>query len=122
MELKQISVILFYVMFVYSGYTKIINFNNKVSTLQLKTKLPYIINVGGMIGVIILEIIGSLIIITHYLKKDLIPLWVVKFVKNIYLLFLVVVTLLYHPPTDKIIPFLSNVTTTAGMLLIYDKI
>jgi hypothetical protein len=116
MELKQISVILFYVMFVYSGYTKIINFNNKVSTLQLKTKLPYIINVGGMIGVIILEIIGSLIIITHYLKKDLIPLWVVKFVKNIYLLFLVVVTLLYHPPGKKIIPFLSNLTTFSGML------
>ena len=47
---------------------------------------------------------------------------IVKKVCELYLLFLIVVTLLYHPPTDKMIPFLSNVTTFGGMLLIYNSI
>ena len=117
MKLKQIAVILFYVMFIYSGYNKIFSFNKKVDTLQKKTGLPYFINAVGMISVIVLEIIGSIIMITHYIKGDIIPLKIVKFINIIYLLFLVVVTLLYHPPSrKKLIPFLSNLTTFSGLL------
>ena len=117
MKLKQIAVILFYVMFIYSGYNKIFSFNKKVDTLQKKKGLPYFINAVGMISVIVLEIIGSIIMITHYIKGDIIPLKIVKFINIIYLLFLVVVTLLYHPPSrKKLIPFLSNLTTFSGLL------
>ena len=38
----------------------------------------------------------------------------------IFIAFMIVVTPLYHPPTEKIIPFLANVTTTGGFLLIYN--
>lgn len=116
MDIKKIAVILFYVMFIYSGFNKIGNFSKKVDGLQQKTGLPPIINVLGMIGVIILELLGSVIMIAHYCKKDIVPLPIVKFTKILYLLFLVVVTFLYHPPTGKIIPFLSNLTTFAGLL------
>ena len=41
---------------------------------------------------------------------------------NAVLAFMIVVTPLYHPPHKQIIAFLSNVTTFAGLLLIYNMI
>lgn len=123
MELKQIAILLFYVMFLYSGINKIFTFQKKVNTLGKKTNLPYTINVLGMIGVIMLEILGSLIIIAHSLNLIKIPKLIVKLTYILYLMFLVVVTLLYHPPTDKkIIPFLSNLTTFSGLLYLYQDL
>ena len=121
MTTKKIAVVLFFIMFIWSGINKILNYSSKVSSLSLKTKLPYPFNDIGMICVILLEIIGSILIIYYFFGGN-IDKKLVKYILQIYLVFMVVVTLLYHPPTDKIIPFLSNVTTTAGMLLIYDKI
>lgn len=123
MELKQIAILLFYVMFLYSGINKIFTFQKKVNTLGKKTNLPYTINVLGMIGVIMLEILGSLIIIAHSLNLIKIPKLIVKLTYILYLMFLVVVTFLYHPPTDKkIIPFLSNLTTFSGLLYLYQDL
>jgi len=122
MELKQISILLFFLMFLYSGFNKIFNFNKKVINLELKTNLPYSINVFGLILVILLEIIGSLIIILYFFDKNLIDKYIVKFVNILFLLFLIVVTFLYHPPTDKLIPFLSNLTTFSGLLYIYSNL
>jgi len=118
---EKIAIILFFIMFIYSGFNKIISFQKKTSTLSKKTGLPYPINELGMIGVILLELIGSFIIIYYFFDGD-IDKKIVKKVCELYLLFLIVVTLLYHPPTDKMIPFLSNVTTFGGMLLIYNSI
>ena len=116
---KLIAIILFFIMFIYSGINKIFKFKNKVKVLEKKTKLPHIINVIGMISVILLEIVGSIIIIIYFINNKNINKNIIKFVNLIFLMFLVVVTLLYHPPTDKIIPFLSNVTTFGGLLYIY---
>ena len=55
---KQFAVLLFFTMFVYSGIMKIVNFQKKVYVLGKKTLLPKIINIFGMIGVIILEVLG----------------------------------------------------------------
>ena len=118
---KKLAVILFFIMFIYSGFNKIVNFNKKVINLGKKTGLPKPINELGMIGVILLELIGSFMIIYYFFEGN-IDKKLVKKVCELYLLFLIVVTLLYHPPTDKMIPFLSNVTTFGGMLLIYDSI
>ena len=118
---EKIAIILFFIMFIYSGFNKIISFQKKTSTLSKKTGLPYPINELGMVGVILLELIGSFIIIYYFFDGD-IDKKIVKKVCELYLLFLIVVTLLYHPPTDKMIPFLSNVTTFGGMLLIYNSI
>ena len=119
--IHKLAILLFFIMFVYSGFNKIIKFNKKVSNLSNKTGLPYPINELGMIGVILLELIGSFIIIYYFFGGN-IDKNLVKKVCELYLLFLIVVTLLYHPPTDKMIPFLSNVTTFGGMLLIYNSI
>jgi uncharacterized membrane protein YphA (DoxX/SURF4 family) len=106
-------------MFIYSGFSKIKNFQKKVSILQSKTQLPHIINVLGMFGVMTLEVFGSLIMITHFYNPKLLPFDLTKLVNVLFILFLIVVTILYHPPWDKKIPFLSNLTTLAGLLIIY---
>ena len=121
LTIEKVAVILFFIMFIYSGFQKIFNFSKKVGNLEKKTGLPLLLNELGMVGVILLEIIGSLIIIYYFFGGD-IDKKIVKKICETYLLFLIVVTLLYHPPTDKPIPFLSNVTTFGGMLLIYNNL
>ena len=120
-NLKKLAIVLFFIMFLYSGVMKIFRFDKKVKVLKTKTGLPLIINQLGMIGVILLEIIGSIIIILHYIKPNLIKSkMIVNLTKILFLLFLIVVTALYHPPSRKMmIPFLSNLTTFGGLLYIY---
>ena len=113
-------IVLFFIMFIYSGFSKIKNFQKKVSILQSKTHLPHIINVLGMFGVMALEVFGSLIMIAHFFNPRLLPFNLTKLVNVLFILFLIVVTMLYHPPWDKKIPFLSNLTTLAGLLIIYE--
>ena len=121
MNIKLISIFLFFIMFIYSGMNKIFTFNKKVKVLQNNINLPHAICSFGMILVILLEIIGPLIIYYNSINPKKL-----KQITNItyicFLLFLVVVTIIYHPPTDKIIPFLSNVTTFAGLLYLYSDI
>jgi len=116
---KQLSVCLFFVMFVYSGVLKILNFDKKVDVLGKKTMLPKSINIMGMIGVILLEIFGSIIIVVDRLNENIVPDLLIKLIYGLYFAFLVVVTLLYHPPSSHMIPFLSNVTTFGGLLYIF---
>ena len=117
----NIAIILFFVMFIYSGIMKIKNFDKKSSILAKKINSSKQIANIGIVMVILLEVICSLYIIFYILfnKKD----------KNIYrilalisvalfLIFMIVVTFIYHPPTDKLIPFMSNLTTFAGFLFI----
>lgn len=118
---QKVAVILFYIMFMYSGFTKIFRFTQKVDILGQKTGLPYSINVLGMFCVILLELVGSMIMILDTFLPNFIPVELVQFTKSQFLLFLIVVTLLYHPPTGKMIPFLSNLTTFAGLLYMYSS-
>tara|TARA_R110001592_G_scaffold100667_1_gene285557 strand:- start:172 stop:540 length:369 start_codon:yes stop_codon:yes gene_type:complete len=119
MNLKFIAIVLFFVMFIYSGVNKLSGFNKKVKILEKKTGLPHIINLLGMTAVILLEVFGSLIMISHFMMRNLINIQYIKYVNLLFLAFLIVVTFLYHPPTDKLIPFLSNMTTFGGLLYIY---
>lgn len=120
--MKLIAIILFFTMFIYSGVSKILNFEKKVKTLENKTHLPHFINNLGMITVILLEIIGSIMMIIYFSNFKIIKKNYIKLINLLFLLFLIVVTLLYHPPTDKMIPFLSNLTTFAGLLYIYSDL
>lgn len=119
-RIHKLAIVLFFAMFIYSGINKILNFKTKTETLSNKTGLPYPMNELGMCGVILLEIFGSLLMIYHFWGGKMIPIEYVKYTCMLFIAFLIVVTLLYHPPWDKIIPFLSNVTTTGGLLLIYN--
>lgn len=121
-DIKKIAVSLFFIMFIFSGFRKIPNFVKNTKGLAKLTGLPSPLNELGMIGVIILEIIGSFILIYYFWGGKLIPRDIVKYTSLAFLAFLVVVTPLYHPPHKNIIPFLSNVTTFAGLLLIYNMI
>ena len=123
--IPKVAVLLFFVMFVYSGVMKITGFAKKTKGLSKKTGFPYPINELGMLGVILLEVVGSLIIVFYFWgQKDIFGIRLEKeymeYLVKIYLLFLIVVTFLYHPPTEQLIPFLSNVTTFGGLLLIYN--
>jgi uncharacterized membrane protein YphA (DoxX/SURF4 family) len=125
LTIPKVAVFLFFVMFIYSGIMKISGFAKKTKGLSKKTGLPYPINELGMLGVILLEVLGSLIIISYFWdQKDIFGIRLEKkymqYLLQIYLLFLIVVTFLYHPPTEQLIPFLSNVTTFGGLLLIYN--
>ena len=138
-NITPLAIFLFFIMFIYSGIMKILRFPDKILILRKKTGLPYPINELGMIGVIILEIIGSLSIVYYFtngiMKKGKlisreeeifggikISTEYIKYLVKIYLLFMVVVTFIYHPPWANAIPFLSNVTTFAGFLLIYNML
>ena len=117
----KFAIVLFFIMFIYSGIMKIKKFDKKTSGLMKKTKLPLFINQLGMIGVTILEILGSIIIINYFLTDKKTNKQLVKRIVELYLLFLIVVTILYHPPKSKaMIPFLSNLTTFSGLLIIYN--
>jgi len=111
-------VILFFVMFIYSGFNKIFNFSKKVSVLSAKTGLPLLFNQLGMLGVILLELIGSAIIILYFFNCKYVDYNLVMYANNLFLLFLIAVTFMYHPPWRTPIPFLSNLTTFAGLLLL----
>ena len=113
---------MFYTMFIYSGFSKIKNFQKKVSVLESKTKLPHFINMLGMLCVMILEVFGSIIIILYFSKNNHITKTLTKNTNILFILFLIVVTMLYHPPWDKKIPFLSNLTTLSGLLIIQELI
>lgn len=116
------STVLMFIMFIYSGFCKIFNFESKVRTLdkKLDNKLPLSLLNFGMSLVILLEILGSIIVILGVvsinhpkISKILLPLSTIVLI--LFLVFLVVVTLIYHPPNKAIIPFLSNVTTFGGI-------
>jgi hypothetical protein len=120
-----IIVLIMFAMFLYSGVDKIINFEKKVLTLNTKTNNVFplwLLNIA-MVLVILLEIIGSIIIILTVaslrnpdLFKKLLPVTNVVFI--LLLLFLIVVTFIYHPPTQGLIPFLSNCTTFGGIAVL----
>lgn len=117
--------ILIFSMFIYSGIDKVLNFNSKVQTLdkKLNSMFPISLINLAMILVIILEIIGPIIIILRIMfikneniSKILNPLSNITLL--LFLLFLIVVTFIYHPPNKGLIPFLSNCTTFGGLAVL----
>ena len=126
---KKYGILLASFMFIWSGINKIRLFERKVEILMKKTGFPKIISSLGMIGVIILEIIGFIILIDYFFNFNkvsklfnnyLTSRELVQLVLLMILLFLIVVTPLYHPFDLKHpIPFLSNVTTFGLFLYVY---
>lgn len=108
-------------MFIYSGIDKIINFQKKVGNLQNKIKCNKFIAQLGIVSVIIIEILCSLILIVAALTLYKQPVYL-KIATNIsimlFMLFMIVVTPIYHQPGNKPIPFLSNMCTFGVFLLL----
>lgn len=120
------SSLFFFFMFLYSGFDKIFNFRDKIKSLDNKLskyiKLPESVLELGMKLVILLEIAGPVIILVRMMLGNRAP-DILKRLSNFtficFILFLIVVTLIYHPPNDKIIPFLSNLTTLCGIIIMF---
>tara|TARA_B100000900_G_scaffold324675_1_gene284360 strand:+ start:3221 stop:3601 length:381 start_codon:yes stop_codon:yes gene_type:complete len=119
----SITIALFFTMFIYSGFNKIHNYQKKLQGLDKHTGgiLPDTVLHLGLTGVLLLEILGSIAIIAYFSGVKL-PRIMIKTLLIMFLVFLVVVTVLYHPPTGKMIPFLSNVTTFSGLYLIFNMV
>ena len=61
----------------------------------------------------LLEVVGSVAMIVHFFKNKALPVSLIKLISKLFILFLIVVTWLYHPPWDKKI-VLSNLTTLSN--------
>ena len=120
-SLLQIAIIIFFAMFFFSGIALTTTFNKTVSILIKKTNIPYTISYLAILGGMILKIVGTIIMVLYFFNKY-IPTIVAKIVNIIFLLFMVIVTLIYHPPWKNIIPFMSNLTIFGGLLIIHTLI
>ena len=117
--------ILFFIMFIYSGIDKIKYFSDKVNTLNTKLKSMFnikLLNIA-MACIIALEILGPIIILLRIILGENSPI-ILNILTNIvfvlFILFLVVVTLIYHPfSLEKSIPFLSNCSTLSGLIFLF---
>ena len=84
----------------------------------------------GMVGVIILELLGFILLLEYFFKMPVLTKVLEKFIKQDQLirliliaiiLFIIVVTLIYHPLNfERPIPFLTNLTILGAFIYIYD--
>jgi len=126
---KKLAIILTSVMFIWSGINKVNNFGKKVSTLVNKTGWPEWFSTLGMILVIILELIGFIILTDYFCETNVLTpvlskIIDVKKLANLILLsvilFIALVTVIYHPPeAGKMIPFLNNLSLFGLFLYLY---
>lgn len=131
---KKYGILLASIMFLWSGMKKILLFDKKVIVLSNKTNLSKIMCQIGMILVILLEIFGFIFILEYYFKESMLydvfnklnifvklsQKQLVQVILLLVLIFLIVVTLIYHPfELSKPIPFLSNLTTFGLFLYVY---
>lgn len=115
-----LALLLFFSQFIYSGVNKITNFSKKIDVLGKKTNFSKGLNQFGMVSVILLEIIGSLIILGYFISDTNNELYknITLVILTIFSLFIIVVTALYHPPGEKMIPFMSNLSILGAFLLL----
>lgn len=130
-----VSVALYQTMFLYSGINKVRYFSGKVQTLQEKLKqrflfslfsTPRLIAECGMAGAILLEIFGSLFLAyvafqprSSRVRTDKKWKTATKIVLTSMIAFVILATYLYHFHDKRAIPTLSNLTTTAGFVLMW---
>ena len=115
-----LALLLFFSQFIYSGVNKITNFSKKVDILGKKTNFSKELNQFGMVSVILLEIIGSLIILGYFISDTNNELYknITLVILTIFSLFIIVVTALYHLLGGKMIPFMSNLSILGAFLLL----
>ena len=117
---KKISIIFILILYLISGFSKILNFNMTLKFLKLKfpIKLPNFLYTLSIVGVIILLTLGSLFLIysifTDKFKR------MASYVIILFIVFTVIATLIFHWPVDKNqqIQFMKNLSIIGGFLLL----
>ena len=128
-DMKSFGILVMSVMFLWSGVNKILGFDKKVETLVNKTGWPIMLCTIGMIGVILLETVGFVLLLEYYLNMPLLtkllsPLIgqreIIQLILITVILFIILVTLIYHPlDVNRPIPFLTNLTILGAFIYIY---
>lgn len=135
-DCKKYSILLASIMFIWSGIDKVLNFDKKIITLSEKINFNTNICTIAMVLVILLEIIGFLLLVEYFFNNNLfynllnkINIFIklnqeqaIQIILLLVLLFIFVVTIIYHPPWGKPIPFLSNLTIFSFFLYIYSDL
>ena len=128
---KQIAICLYFLMYVVSGVQHLLNRRKKVENLKKKIKSNFDINlllpdslyVICIVLTTILEIVGSSLIVLNYLHFIKLPSTVVRIIIQLFLLFLILVSIfIHHPFQPKKIPFFSNISFFGSLLYIYGDI
>lgn len=115
-----LAVILVTLLFVLSGIKKTQDVTGTAKYLQSKVKMNIDFNLYklAILGVIILQIFGPLIILYHIHTKKYKSY--AKLSVNLLILFTILATLIFHyPPVGKdYYSFMSNLSTLGGLMLV----
>ena len=115
-----LAVVLITLLFTLSGLKKIQDINGTAKFLQDKVKINIDFNLYklAIIGVIILQIFGPLLILYHFYTKSYKKYAMVSV--NLLILFTIVATIIFHfPPIGKeYYSFMSNLSTIGGLMLV----
>ena len=118
LDILYSSILLF--IFFMAGINKILNFSNTVSGFKkiFFLKLPNIVYNLIIIGVIILEIVGPLIIVYSFYNHEMYKLAYYSCI--LLALFTVAATLLYHfpPKGTEYYFFMKNMSIIGGLLFV----
>lgn len=124
MSMKLLAVVLISMLFLYSGFNKILNFTETVSGFHEKLNSGILSNVLTfnasqvlIIGaILILTIAPILMTIGIYLNNNLL----LRIGTWLLIGFVVLATIIYHPPTDgtQINEMLKNFAIVGGLIMI----
>lgn len=122
-----VLVILYLSLFIYSGVNKIKGFQDASKGLETKLGVSNGVAKFGLGSVIFLEVILSIAVILFFLtvpflkntgkisqKTSDILSYVVIAILALFIVFMITITIIYHPPKDGMGTFLSKLTVTAG--------
>lgn len=116
---KLIPVNVMMIMFFLSGIDKMINFHKVSNEFTTKTpvKIPIQLAYIAIIVAIVIELVAPILINLGLIKKNK---QLIFYSTLSLIVFTVLATILYHfPPTGyQYYPFMSNLTTIGGLMLI----
>lgn len=127
MDQRKYGILLASIMFIWSGMNSLMNFNKKLISVHKRTDWPIWMSQSGLVSVILLETLGMIALLDYYFGGGMIIKGSEQQKREIasnivlcVLIFLVVVTLFYHPlNVNNPVPFLSNLTTFGLFYYVY---
>ena len=127
----SLFVTLYIALFIHSGVNKIKNFSSGQKSLQKKLDIPSGLAKFGFASVIFLEVILSLAVIAFFLTVPFLKetgkisekvandlTYVAITIVCLFIIFMVAVTILYHPPKDGVGTFLTKLSFIGGFGII----
>ena len=115
---KIITVFMITALFIFSGFDKIINFNNVVPSLNSKmifNSLPLIFSQLAMVMTILLELVSPILILYGVIKKD--KRFIIAGLGGL-ITFTILASIFYHDFSIKDNGFMKNLSIVGALLFI----